>query len=253
MFNESVAIKVRSWNWDETEKLNRSWAKSEASVMAKLNHPGIVPLVGVSSLPDNRPCLIMELMSGDLNELIQNRPRFSLHVSVDILFQIAEAMQHTHNAGLVHQDLHLDKILFRVVEDEHLSSGGFVVVKVIGFKTATESKEGELSENLKYPSHALFMPPEVPGRYGKVKSVDVYCFGLLCNDILCGKSPSRLVRAAGERPRLPATLPPMLASLIKRCWASDPNSRPDFDRISLELRHIKTMLITGRPCSVNFP
>ena len=237
--------------------------------MAKLNHPGVVPLVGVTLHPDIGPCLIMELMSGDLNDLIYNRRRFSLHVSVDIMLQIGEAMQHIHNAGFVHRDLNPRTILFKVVEDEQLSRAGFVVVKVADFGFTTESKEGELSENLEDVGTSRYMAPEVhvPGinivtvRMRNSNVVDVYSFGIVCYEILSGKQPfeeyitrqhmMKRVRD-GERPKLPVTCPPILASLIKRCWASDPNSRPDFERICLELRHIKTMLITGRPSSINF-
>jgi tRNA A-37 threonylcarbamoyl transferase component Bud32 len=255
MFNESVAIKVLDMHSRGTGD------NLEASIMAKLNHPGIVPMVGVTSHPDDgRPCLIMELMSGDLDHLIVSRPRFSLHVSVDIMLQIAEAMQHIHNAGLVHRDLKPNNILFKVVEDEQLSSAGFLVVKVADFGTATQSKEGELSKNLEYVGTTLYMAPEVLMAREKIESVrmrnsnvvDVYSFGIVCYQILFGKLPfenrapieiHRRVRA-GERPRLPDDCPPILASLIKRCWASEPNSRPDFERIWLELRDIKTKVIT---------
>jgi serine/threonine protein kinase len=265
IFNESVAIKVF-----KTGVKSESLAKSEASVMAKLDHPGIVPLVGVSSLPNHGPCLIMELMSGDLRDLIRSRPRFSLHVSVDIILQIAEAMRHIHNAGLVHQFLHPLNILFKVVEDEQLFSARFVVVKVAGFGRATESKEGELSMNLEHVGNFYYMAPEVPVPGVKIKSVrmrnsnvvDVYSFGLVCYNILSGKEPIIITRSsltmtyararADVQLRLPATCPPMLAPLIQRCLASDPNSRPDFERICWELRHIKTMLITGSSSSMNF-
>ena len=263
MFNESVAIKASS---TYTER----HIKSEASVMAKLNHPGIVPMVGVSSDPDYGRCLILELMSGDLSDWIHNRPRFSLHVSVDILFQIAEAMQHIHNAGFVHQDLKPRNILFKVVADEHLSAAGYVVVKVADFGMATKTREEELSEYLDRSLGTIrYRAPEVPMRGENIESVlirnsnvvDVYSFGIVCYQILSGKQPfedcrllflTKQVRA-GLRPTLPATCPRILASLIEQCWASDPNSRPDFERICLELRHIKTMLITGRPYSVNLP
>ena len=258
IFNEIVAIKVYNTR-----------AKLKASVVVKLNHPGIVPLVGVSFV-DIPPCLIMELMSGNLIDLISSRRRFPLHVSVDIILQIAEAMQHIHNAGFVHRNLNPHNILFKVVEDEKLCIARFVVVKVADSGEATESKEGELSENLRYMSNICYRAPEVPMRGENIESVrmrnsnvvDVYSFGIVCYEILSGKEPfdewrttridiMRRVRD-GERPTLPATCPRMLASLIKRCWASDPNSRPDFDRISLELRHIKTMVITGSSFSINF-
>jgi serine/threonine protein kinase len=59
MFNENVAIKGWRGAFYEDELLT-SLAKLEASVMAKVNHPGIVPLVGVGSHPYYGPCLIME-------------------------------------------------------------------------------------------------------------------------------------------------------------------------------------------------
>ena len=260
MFNESVAIKVFNRGRKEEATYNpdcKIWAKSEASVMAKLNHPNIVPLVGVSSSPDYGPCLIMELMSGDLSELIRYRPRFSLHVSVDIILQIAEAMQHIHNAGLVHRDLKPSNILFKVVEDDHLSRAGFVVVKVADFGTATENREGDPSENLDWClGTTRYRAPEVamPGdniktvRVRNSNVVDVYSFSMICYEILTGFRLSDVRKRVCDtaRPIVPATFPKLLlTSLIERCWASDPNSRPDFEAICLELRHIKTMLITG--------
>ena len=262
MFNESVAVKAYNEGWVKAYK-------SDASVMAKLNHPGIVPLVGVISHPDDgRSCLIMELMSGDLEFLINSRPRFSLHVSVDIILQIAEAMQHIHNAGLVHRKLYPHNNLFKVMEDKQLSSAGFVVVKVADFGAATESKEGELSKNLGRAGPTVYMPPKTyfPNletvRMRNSNVVDVYSFGIVCYEILSGRRPYddwassledlKMRVRNGERPILPATCPPILDSLTKRCWASDPNSRPDFEKICLELRHIKTMVITGSSSSINF-
>jgi serine/threonine protein kinase len=155
------------------------------------------------------------------------------------------------------------------VEDEHLSSAGYVVVKVADFGTSTENREGVMSENLdRCLGTTRYRAPEVPMPRENIESVqmrnsnviDVYSFGIVCYEILSGKQPfedchlavlTKQVRA-GLRPRLPAICPRILASLIERCWASDPNSRPDFERICLELRHIKTMLITSRSYSVNF-
>ena len=92
MFDEIVAIKEYDRSLHPWDKIR---AQSEASVMAKLNHPGIVLLVGVSSDPDSDPFLIVELMSGDLRTLIHTRSRgggdrvssFSFHVCVNIIPQ----------------------------------------------------------------------------------------------------------------------------------------------------------------------
>ena len=272
MFNESVAIKVSHRGRKKEATYFPEWKHwySEVSVMAKLNHPGIVPLVGGGcSDPNYGPFLTMELMSGDLSVLIRQRRHFSLHVSVDIILQIAEAMQHVHNAGFVHGDLNPTNILFKVVEDEHLSKAGFIVVKVADFATATKNKEEELSENLnwclsttRYRAPEMSLPREFINsvRIRNSNVVDVYSFGIVCYEILSGErvfpdcyGPVLRNRVRdGLRPILPGTCPRVLASLIERCWASDPNCRPDFERICLELRNIKTMLIIGSSSSINF-
>jgi serine/threonine protein kinase len=55
------------------------------------------------------------------------------------------------------------------------------------------------------------------------------------------ESPSEDPSAASSRPLLPVVsaveFPPLLGSLIQRCWAADPTSRPDFSMIAGELQH----------------
>ena len=96
--------------------------RNEVSIMAKLNHPNIVRLLCYAE--DHRTqSIVMELMDGDLNDLLKRRLAedttrevpFSMDEAVDVMLQIAAAMNYLHQNEIVHQDLKSDNILFREV------------------------------------------------------------------------------------------------------------------------------------------
>ena len=152
-----------------------------------------------SSYPHYGPCLIMELMSGDLSELIRQRQHFSLHVSVDIILQIAEAMQHIHNAGLVHRDLNPRNILFQgcgrqTPVQSRICSGksGWLWAR------QPKTRRGTCQRTWDWRVCPIqYKPPEVsmPGenietvRIRNSNVVDVYSFGMVCYEILSGQVP----------------------------------------------------------------
>lgn len=71
---------------------------------------------------------------------------------------------------------------------------------------------------------------------------DVYSFAMTCYEVLTGKEPFEDELFEGQlkcneynkviksrlRPKLPENLDDDLTSLIKSCWAHDPNYRPKF-------------------------
>jgi serine/threonine protein kinase len=97
-----VAIKVLDLpdpSGDLTARLRR-----EARVLALLEHPGIVPVHDVGSLPDGRPFYSMKLVRGErLDEsaarlaTLPERPRLFLRVCEPVAF--------AHARGVVHRDL----------------------------------------------------------------------------------------------------------------------------------------------------
>ena len=98
--------------------------QNEVSIMAKLNHRNIVRLLCYGE--DQRThSIVMELMDGDLNDLLRRRLAedttrevpFSMNEAVGMMLQIAAAMNYLHQNNIVHQDLKSDNILFRDVTE----------------------------------------------------------------------------------------------------------------------------------------
>jgi serine/threonine protein kinase len=102
-------------------------------------------------------------------------------------------------------------------------------------------------------SGALYTAPEVvEGEH--TTEADVYSFGLMLYDLVCGSSyfanpenPRELFGrlSQGERPEIPEDVLPMTRSLITRCWAADPGQRPTFDEILKELEEAEYRLMKG--------
>ncbi|HEV3025153.1 MAG TPA: serine/threonine-protein kinase [Pirellulales bacterium] len=84
---------------------------AEARTLAKLDHPGIVPVLDVGRTDDGLCYVVSKLMpKGDLAGLLDaGRPPPA--VAAGLVAQIAEALHHAHQQGLVHRDVKPANIL----------------------------------------------------------------------------------------------------------------------------------------------
>jgi serine/threonine protein kinase len=78
--------------------------QQEARVLARLEHPGIVPVHDLGLLGDGRLFYVMKLVHGDTLE--QHAARLeSEHARVAVFERVAETVAFAHAAGVVHRDL----------------------------------------------------------------------------------------------------------------------------------------------------
>jgi tRNA A-37 threonylcarbamoyl transferase component Bud32 len=246
--------------------------RKEASLLAGLSHPNILPLFCCAT--SYRSCsLVMELMDGDLHqlmeELVNNENQvapFELLEAIDIMLQVAEGMNYLHRNRVVHRDLKSNNILVKYNKhDKH------VYAKVADFGL---SKIKELSctySNLTMDlGTTRWMVPELFGdskdhNVGSSWSsesnlslkyhfkVDVYSFGMVCYEILTGCVPFFNIKLTdlrkrikdGLRPDMPEQCPKQLSTLVQFCYHPDPKARPSFPDICVELRHIMCSLMVN--------
>ena len=98
-----VAIKVLPDTFSQdAERLARF--QREAEVLASLNHPSIGHIYGLEE-SDGTQALVLELVEGPtLADRIAQGP-IPLDEALPIAKQIAEALEATHEAGVIHRDL----------------------------------------------------------------------------------------------------------------------------------------------------
>ncbi|CAK9856299.1 unnamed protein product [Sphagnum jensenii] len=237
----------------------------EANILAGLRHPNIVQIFGVST--GGRQCsIVMEIMHGDLRAAVAGLDRgtstsddweqsLELPVALDIMLQIAEAMQYLHRKKITHRDLKAANMLMNPAEIPELKKAGYVDVKVADFGTSKMLNATCTFSPQTMTGTTGWMAPEVSFKpeedsrtmkYYPLKS-DVYSYAMTCYEILSGLTPFEGIPRAtlaekvrsGFRPSLPKSLPISLSSLIECCWDGDVRRRPSFSTICAELRRVK--------------
>jgi len=76
----------------------------EARILARLEHPGIVPVHDILSLPDGRVAYAMKLVQGERLDAHARRLR-GLRERLRIFERICEAVAFAHAQGVIHRDL----------------------------------------------------------------------------------------------------------------------------------------------------
>ena len=223
-----VAIKVILPKYANSPEFIRRF-ESEAQVVARLEHPHIVPLYDYWREPDSAYLVMRYLRGGSLRDKIDDGGQLDVDAAGKVLEQVGSALTFAHRNGVVHRDVKADNILMD--EDGNAYLGDFGIAKEVG----TEGGEGRGSI---VGTPAYLAPEQIKGEEAGPKS-DVYAFGIMLYEMLSGRRPfaeltlATLVYKHLNEP-LPMidhdklNLPPAFNSIIQRATAKDPEERyPD--------------------------
>ncbi|CAM6021465.1 unnamed protein product [Sphagnum balticum] len=197
--------------------------------------------------------IIMErAASGDLRTLLdlsgENRI-LNHHFQPGMLMMcsIAMGMEDMHAAGLLHRDLKASNILLTVRRHIRPREEGDGVHpefdKVLDLKWVAIIGDYGTSEDV--IGTGFWRAPEVLQALKDgvkpelTRKADVYSFAMLCWELLTGQIPFaghslsdyNHILEWNNRPELPPDLPEGLSQLIKRCWQTIPQERPEFSEI----------------------
>ncbi len=210
----------------------------EARVNAQLQHPSIVPVHELGTLPDGRPWFTMREVQGrTLAELIAagtERRRL-----LDALLRACEAVAYAHARGVVHRDLKPSNVMVGDFGEVFVLDWG--IAKVLGGVEAPATLRDEGGEQ-GWTRHGsvmgtpVYMAPEqaegAPERIGP--TTDVWGLGAVLYEILAGRPPLQgdafLLMAQLLDPALSIPRPPGvdddLWALCASCLRPRPEDRP---------------------------
>lgn len=226
----------------------------EARILARLEHPNIVPLHDLGLSPDGSPYYTMKLLAGETLDAILARlragdsateARFPLNVRLDLFARVCDAVAFAHSRGIIHRD----------IKPANVQIGEYGEVRVIDWGLAKIAGEGtgfadasDLSDLSDAPDTRLgtvkgtpgYMAPEQANGQGCRADVrtDTYALGALLYALLTGYAPvagatsaERIRRTvAGEivppRQRAPERLiPHALDAIARKALAANPEDR----------------------------
>ena len=226
----------------------------EARILARLEHPNIVPVHDLGLAPDGRPYFTMKLLAGETLEAVLARLRngdaatavkFPLPVLVEIFVHVCDAVAFAHSRGVIHRDL----------KPANIQIGAYGEVRVIDWglaKTMGEPSDSSDQSDLSDPSAQSdtrlgtikgtpgYMAPEQAAGQGASADArtDIYALGALLHALLtwqppvAGASTGEMLRrtVAGERaPMRPPTpnrsIPRPLDAIARKALAARPEDR----------------------------
>jgi len=155
--------------------------QDEVRILRLVNdHPSIVKLRGVYE-SKNRVNILMELITGgELFDKIVEIESYSETDAAGLIGQVADAVEHCHNNGVIHRDLKPENLLF---ENENSN-----VLKLIDFGVAYQLPPSGLVTSGLVGSRT-YMAPEIQKGMPYGKPCDMYSIGVILYIILCGYPP----------------------------------------------------------------
>ncbi len=223
--NRVVAVKMtRSGDRAHGEELARF--QSEAAAVARLDHPGIVPIHEVGE-HDGQHYFSMGYVDGpSLSELLRDGP-LEPRRATELGKRIAEAVAYAHERGIVHRDLKPGNVL--------LAADGAPRVTDFGLakQLDSDSRMTVTNQVLGTPS---FMPPEQALGQPVGPSADVYSLGAMFYCLVTGRPPfqaattmetlRQVVEVEPVPPRrLNPAVGPDLETIVLRCLEKAPSRR----------------------------
>ena len=195
----------------------------EARILASLEHPGIVPVHDVGTLPDGRIFYVMKRVRGDrLDDFARNeRSRSEL---LRLFLQVCDAVAFAHAAGVIHRDLKPQNIMLGAFGEVLVLDWG--VAKSHAHPLATADLRG--SPRTDEPTTASGTAAGTPGYMAPEQlhgaaddRVDVFGLGGILYYLLTRRHPTPLPEPSAAAFDVPAPL----RAICERARAIDPASR----------------------------
>lgn len=218
-----VAIKMLSRGLVDNAELVTRFER-EARMMARLDHPNLVPVYAVGRR-DKTPFIVMKLLEGrSLSEFISGQQRLSSAELLSVVRQLCEGLTFVHSQRVVHRDLKPANIF--------LSSAGHVTLLDLGVARDTDNNMTRTGMLMGTPRYMA--PEQILGKHAEA-SADLYALTLVVFELVTGRPPFEaetdfeLMRAHVDlAPQDAATivaLPPGVSAVLQRGLAKAPADR----------------------------
>ncbi|MFP2959983.1 serine/threonine-protein kinase, partial [Myxococcus sp. 1LA] len=232
--DREVAVKVLHPHLAGKDESRRRLAR-EARAVAKLHHPNILEVFDFSAADAQDAFIVTEYIRGQtLKTFLDEGPMEPPELAAMVIHELAAALAHAHEAGVIHRDLKPENVMVR--EDGVLKLMDFGIARLMDIEermTVTGTLVGS-------PAH---MAPEIIEGLEAGPTADVFSVGIMFYAAMTGRLPfsapnttatlKRILDGDYEDPRRRVpTLSDELADICATCLQRDPRRRyPDAARL----------------------
>jgi Protein kinase domain len=157
----------------------------EAKLAARLDHPNVVPIFAVGQRSTVAYYTMRLVRGGTVEDLLANHRALDFQQALEILREVARALDYAHGQGVVHRDIKPANIL--------IGDSGHVMVSDFGIARGLGLGDSALGSGAVIGSPGYMSPEQWRGEEIDARA-DQYALGVLAFEMLTGHRPFETVR-----------------------------------------------------------
>jgi hypothetical protein len=174
-----VAIKVLHPAFKEEPNFLSRFQR-EARVVARLEHPNIVPVYDFAE-HEGQPYLVMKYIEGETLKARLNQGPLTKKEALSIVEAVGSALTYAHQRGVLHRDIKPSNVL--------LSHAGSIYLADFGLARMVEAGASTLSKDVMLGTPQYVSPEQAKGNIELGVGTDIYSFGVVLYELVVGRVP----------------------------------------------------------------
>ena len=174
-----VALKVLHPAFHEDQSFAARFQR-EARVVAKLEHPSIVPVYDYAE-HENRPYLVMKYIEGETLKARLSRGPLNAEEINQVVDAVGSALAYAHKQGILHRDIKPSNVL--------INNEGLMYLADFGLARIAQAGESTLSSDSIMGTPQYISPEQARGDKDLDGGTDIYSFGVMMYEMVVGQVP----------------------------------------------------------------
>lgn len=201
-----------------------------------VDHPNILRILDVGTAPKNgEPFIVMPFCrGGNLRSLLSNRSHLPVGEAIQILTQVASALDFAHARGIIHADIKPENILLLDEAQHEAKLGDFGMSRYFPINEPVSARIEDAAAGT-----SAYLSPEQVGEAKQSPRSDIYSFAVVAYELLTGTRPipentpayvqmkAKVEGTIDPPEKHNPNLPPHVCAALVRGLHKNPSERPN--------------------------